>query len=563
MGKKLILSVLVFWIGLQSYSQTSETRYILLAWDTSLSMENRVPEHDFKFLDNYFERNPELRVNVVLFSNTVYANHEFEIMKGDWSAIKAVLENVDYDGATNLHSVESIISLEHTELFLFTDGAQTFGTGVPDFGIKTFVVNSNPYKEQNDLNAILVNNKVRLFDYGRPIFSQPEVKNTSTIKKSETQIQEVKDTLSPGPGISLSEVVVSEDLRVENPIETVDIGNGTVDKNRVGVAVQSIGENEISPIQTNVAQSVQGRFSGVRVGVKPNNDLSQVKMRSDNSMLLNNYGLIVIDGIPQRQSISETLKDNGTSLNPRGVKSANHPMASMGHIDPDNVADITVLKGLAATTRFGTLGANGVILITTKTSKSGKTSGKPVDRARLKNNIYDGDLMVEKKSSVPSYIKDLMAISNLEQAYEHYLKQRIDHLADPQFFLDVHDYFKPLDNAIAQRILSNLAELNAKNLSSLRVLAYKYELEGDFKQYLKINQQILDLDENSAQVKFDLALSAEDNKKYHLAYNQLTGLLHNNSDGPRAQLFITGIHINHQVFVGLAQANHACGAQHV
>ena len=530
MKTRLAVRVLIFFIGIQVYSQAEEKKYILLAWDTSFSMQNRVPEHDFKFLDNYFERNPNIRVNLVMFSNTVYENFDFQIANGDWKPIKTILENTAYDGATNLHAVESIISLHHSELLLFTDGAQSFGVGVPVFGVKTFVINSNPYKEQNDLNAILVINKGRLFDYGRPIFSQPETKNTNVLKNAEGQVQGVNDTLSPGPGISLKEVVVSENRREENPVETVNIGNGKVDKNRVGVAVQSIGDEQITPIQTDVAQSVQGRFSGV--DVKRNNDLSQVKMRTDNSMILNNYGLVVIDGVPQKQSnsIPDFTEGRYTPGASPQSNSATDPKALFSHLDPENIADITVLKGLAATTRFGTLGANGVILITTKSSKSGNASGAPVDRARLKNNIYEGEIS-KTKEEVPDYLRELRSIPDVKLAYDRYLQQRTDHLISPKYFMDVYDFFKPKDQDIADRVLSNIAELNAKNIPTLRILAYKYELEEAYSKVLLINEQILELDENSAQAKFDFALSAEDNKEFGKAYGHLSVLVRNTTQG--------------------------------
>lgn len=508
------LTFLAFFLAIFFMSaQRIETKYVMLAWDSSFSMENRVVERDFKFLENYFERNQNVRINLVLFSNAVLGNSDFEVSMGDWSAIKKKLEHSVYDGATNFKVVERLISLEHTELLLFTDGAQSFGSQTPNFGIKTLLVNSNPYKDQMDLNAILVSNKARLFDYGRPIFSQPEAKNTMDGNNRNTQISSSNDTLLPGPGIGLKEVVVSENKRVENPVTTVNMGNGEVDKNRVGVAVQSIGDAEISPIQTDVAQSVQGKFSGVEV--KRNNDLSQVKMRTDNSMVLNNYGLIVIDGIPQQRSNS--------------VPNNNDPLAAFGHIDPENIADITVLKGMAATTRYGTLGANGVVLITTKNSKGREVLATSVDRARLKNNIYDGDLSNTKKKGDPIYIKELKSIKNVDDAYAQYLVQRSEHLNAPDYFIKVYDHFKSMDPTIADRILSNISELNAKNISQLRILAYKYEVEDDFDKALKINEQILSLDEHSAQAKLDVALSAEELRKFDQAYDQLSELVRNNS----------------------------------
>ncbi len=524
MKQKFYLLIIVLCIVTSISAQITDSKRMILAWDCSFSMENREVESDFKFLDNYFGRNPDLTVSLVLFANKLFENREFKIVGGDWRAIRKKLENVAYDGATNYKAVENQISLVHDELLLFTDGAQTLGTGIPDFGIKTFIINSNPYKEQNDLNALLVVNKGRLFDYGRPIFSEKaaqfaDSKDHGVAPKAVAQSQ---DSVPIGTGVQLDEVVVSENRRVENPVESVNIGNGEVDKNRLGVAVQSIGDEQISPITTDVSNAVQGKFSGVQIGTRASNwgaeaDISKVTMRTNNSMILNNYGLIVIDGVPQQQAdSSKKALLNST------------PQPGFGFIDPENIADITVLKGMAATTRYGTLGANGVILITTKTAKGGKAPNRPVDRARLTNNIYEGDLPPKENQPIPSYIKELQSSANISLAYTKYLGQRMDYLSSPGYFIDAYDYFKGIDVDKANRILSNIVELNANNVPLLRILAYKYEVEGEFADAFKINEKILELDERSVQAKFDMAISAEDTKKYGLAYAQLTELVQNN-----------------------------------
>ncbi|MCJ7465693.1 MAG: TonB-dependent receptor plug domain-containing protein [Maribacter sp.] len=497
------------------FSQATGSKYVLLAWDVSFSMQNRELESDFKFLDNYFKRNRDLRVNLVLFANEVIENLEYQVVGGQWETLQEKLKNVVYDGATNYKSVENQISLEHNELLLFTDGAQTFGTGIPSFGIKTLIINSNPYKEQNDLNALLVASKGRLFDYGRPLFSDTasQIQSAKENDVATTSGAPQKDSVATGMGIRLEEVVVSEKRPVENPVESVNIGNGEVDKNRVGVAVQSIGDEQISPITTDVSQAIQGKFSGVQLGREE--DISKVTIRSQNSMQLNNYGLVVIDGVPQEQANSS--------------KGNSSPQPGFGFVDPENIADITVLKGMAATTRFGSLGANGVILITTKSAKFKKPGEKPVDRARLTNNVYEGDLSSGKNIPEPSYINELKGTNDVMVAYTLYLKQRMDYLASPTYFINVFEQFKLRDAVLAQRILSNIAELNAKNVPLLRILAYAYDANGEFANAFKINEQILELDERSAQAKLDLALSAEDNKKYQLAYAQLSELALNSN----------------------------------
>ncbi len=525
MFKNGFIFLVTICLSYQMIGQTAESKHILLAWDASFSETNRVVESDFKFLDNYFDRNKEAVVDLLVFSNALVVNKEFVISNGKWEELRSSLQKTEYDGATNFKVIESMVSLNHEELLLFTDGAQSIGIDVPTFGIKTFVINSSPYRDQMDLNAILVKNKARLFDYGRAIFSnQQEKEGVSTSvrpdEKSNTQDEPFTNR------VRLNEVIVSEKQSEETPSETINLGNGEVDKNRVGVAVQTIGDEQISPITTDVSNVLQGKFSGVQIGNRAGDrgteaDISKITMRTNNSMILNNYGLIVIDGVPQQQGDSS-----------KNAKLNSSPQPGFGFVDPENIADITVLKGMAATTRYGTLGANGVILITTKSSKGAKPKdGKPVDRALLKNNIYNGDLSISEKSDEPIYTSELSKIADKNDAYDFYLKQRSNFLDSPDYFIAMYEYFKSRDKDKAQRILSNLAEINTKNIALLRILAFKYEEEGDLTNALKINQQILDLDDNSAQSKLDLALVYDASKKYASAYKLLSELVNNNLEG--------------------------------
>ncbi|MGY8913824.1 MAG: TonB-dependent receptor plug domain-containing protein, partial [Flavobacteriales bacterium] len=274
---------------------------------------------------------------------------------------------------------------------------------------------------------------------------------------------------------------------------------------RAGVAVQSIGEDDISPIQTNVAQSVQNKFSGVEV--KQNQDISQVKMRTDNSMLLNNYGLIVIDGVPQQQSNS-----NGSS-----------PMANFGFLNPDNIADITVLKGMAATTKYGTLGANGVILITTKSSKTPTIKGEKQDLARLKNNIYEEDIDLEETTYTPVF-KSLQKSSSPKEAYENYIALRNFNGSSVQFYMDAFNYFKQGNPDLAIRAISNIVELFPEDISKLKSAALALSSIGANKEVVQIHERIIRLNPKMVQSYLDIALALRDQGKWQPALDRFMAL---------------------------------------
>lgn len=97
---------------------------------------------------------------------------------------------------------------------------------------------------------------------------------------------------------------------------------------------------------TNTAQAMVGKVSGMQINVV-NNGVSpdtRVVLRGNRSLLGNNQALIVVDGFPA----------------PRGV---------LDRINPDDIQEVTVLKGANASALYGSEAANGVLIITTKKGK--------------------------------------------------------------------------------------------------------------------------------------------------------------------------------------------------
>jgi TonB-dependent SusC/RagA subfamily outer membrane receptor len=123
----------------------------------------------------------------------------------------------------------------------------------------------------------------------------------------------------------------------------VQVGYGTQDKRDVTTAVNSAsGEKLRSNSPRTVPDMLVGRFPGVEVKQLPNGTAS-IRIRGNRSFRSSEEPLIVVDGIPQVNG-GQSLYD----LSPRDVES------------------IEVLKDAAATSVFGSRGANGVILISTR-----------------------------------------------------------------------------------------------------------------------------------------------------------------------------------------------------
>jgi TonB-linked SusC/RagA family outer membrane protein len=144
------------------------------------------------------------------------------------------------------------------------------------------------------------------------------------------------------------DVSLSPDL--EDLEEVVVVGYGTVKKSQLTGAISSVGNKEIQELPiTDARQALQGRAAGVDVtqaGSKPGS-APQVRIRGRRSFNASNEPLYVIDGIPT--------------------------VGGIGDINPQDITSMEVLKDASATAIYGSRGANGVVLITTKRGNVGKT----------------------------------------------------------------------------------------------------------------------------------------------------------------------------------------------
>lgn len=137
------------------------------------------------------------------------------------------------------------------------------------------------------------------------------------------------------------------------------------ERKALGYAVQEVDGEELSQaLQTSAISALQGRVSGVQISSSTNmGGSSNILIRGANSITQNNQPLFIVDGIPMdNTNYSSSYTDRGYG----GYDLGN----LMNDLNPDEIHDISVLKGPAAAL-YGSRAANGVILITTKKARKG------------------------------------------------------------------------------------------------------------------------------------------------------------------------------------------------
>lgn len=154
---------------------------------------------------------------------------------------------------------------------------------------------------------------------------------------------------------SVVDVVLDENSQLLEEVVVTAMGQSQA-KSKLNFGVQELKSDEVVAGQsTNFVNSLQGKIAGVQVstaGGSPNS-ASQIVIRAISSInpAQNNEPLFVIDGMPVRGAAS-----------------------SAADINPNDIESMSVLKGAAASALYGQEGANGVIIITTKSGKDGKVT---------------------------------------------------------------------------------------------------------------------------------------------------------------------------------------------
>lgn len=134
-------------------------------------------------------------------------------------------------------------------------------------------------------------------------------------------------------------------------------------------ATQSISNKDLTRVQdANFVNALQGKTAGLTI--TPNSggagSASKILLRGNSSIQGNNSPLIVVDGIPMRNSVKSST--DGYAMAYGSVSEGSDALSS---INPDDIANINVLKGANAAALYGSDAANGVIIITTKSGRDG------------------------------------------------------------------------------------------------------------------------------------------------------------------------------------------------
>lgn len=329
----LMLAVAIH-VSASSYSQT--TRLSLNMKDASIKdvLSQIEAQTEYRFLYSDSKINVENKVNIDVNESTVedILNEVFAGTGVQYKVIdRQILLSNDMDAKMNLASQQE----------MKISGKVVDGTGAPLPGVTVVVKGTtNGGITDADGNYTVVNvpgNATLVFSFV----------GMKTLEIPVAGKQNINATLEEET-IGLNEVVA--------------IGYGTMKKRDLTGSVASVKGEQLASIPVaNVAQAMQGRLSGVNVisqDGRPGATMS-VRVRGGNSITQSSEPLYVVDGVE---------------------------VSNINDLPADNIESIDVLKDAASTAIYGARGANGVILVTTKGAKEGKTTVRYNAYYQIKEN---------------------------------------------------------------------------------------------------------------------------------------------------------------------------------
>jgi TonB-dependent starch-binding outer membrane protein SusC len=248
-------------------------------------------------------------------------------------------------------------------------------------------------------------------------------------------------------------ITLTEDFSKLN--EVIIVGYGNTTKRTTTGAIQTVNAKELQDIPgPQFTQKLQGKMAGVQINQisgKPGQGL-QVRIRGAASISTASAPLYVVDGFPIAGDIS--------------------------NINPDEIETITVLKDAASTALYGSRAAFGVVMITTKSAKAGKTN--------ISVNAYTGVQQVPKKGR-PDMMNGTEWAQFKKEYYEDAAQPVPTAFQNPSQYGEGYDWYDAmLRSAPISNISVSLSTNKEKFSSSVTASYFTQEgvlLNSDYKRF--------------------------------------------------------------------------------
>jgi len=296
----------------------------------------------------------------------------------------------------------------------------------------------------------------------------------------------------------LDEVVLEGRERVDNTVETA---YGKTSGDKIGYATGEISTRNYSAGYTSLDQLIKGKISGVTVNSGLlTGQATTYKIRGGSQSITNEVPPIwIVNGTPYQDPPS--------------------------FLDVNQIDNISVLKSVVATSRYGSLAAGGAFLIKTKEANFEAKAAKNKQSALVSGNEYTGDVTGSIDTALPSYILRFRESGTPQQQFALYKKLSRTQESPLEYYVDAAQYFQTIDPKLADEVRSDLAYIARNNTKALRTLSYLYELVNDTGNIVLVNERIAKIAPSESQSYRDLALAYQNDAQYDKALELYINML--------------------------------------
>jgi len=534
-----------------------ELNKITLYWDVSASSGTRDFETEWEAVQKFISNKAIEKVRLIAFNTAIISNEVFDVKANTVNALREKLKSLTYTGLSNY---DLITERSDDAIILVSNGIPIYGEAQfnrdkPVFTVVTARTNDTVYLNKvsqytsGSFLTTLTNDKSRVSANTARIkgviktISGPIQGASITMKGSLEEYFSRADGSFEIPasegdiltfsylGMYSKGIVVESDStpliidlepraeildevllkgRDANKDEKIVTAFGKESRDKLGYATNYLSAESIKPSAQYVSDILRGQFAGVIInGFGPN---ATLQIRGGGQT----FGGTGSNGAPLWVIDNNLLTD--VSLFDINT-----------FVDPQNIASITILKSLAATVRYGTIGIDGAIIIKTKTGTQLETDlVTSTKSALITGNNYQENLQLlnENSHQVPPYIAEINKISSIKDRYMRYQEMAAASEPSVAFYVDMALYFQKYDTDITEEILNKLAVLGGANVKVLRVLAYLYEAGGQNNKARLVYERILKLAPGESQSYRDLAMIYQEvgayNKSLELYINMLS-----------------------------------------
>lgn len=215
-----------------------------------------------------------------------------------------------------------------------------------------------------------------------------------------------------GKEVAIRSGIINVALQSDNRLldEVVVVGYGTQRREAKTGSISTVTSDQLSDlVGSSFDKMLAGKMAGVQITATTGQPgaSSQIRIRGTSSINAGNEPLYVIDGVASMSGNQSYFTNTGNAI---------------ASINPNDIESITVLKDAAASSIYGSRAANGVILVTTKSGKAGKSRFNVRAKYGVSNLANDNDFGVMNASELISFRRQaaINAGANPDDANSNY-----------------------------------------------------------------------------------------------------------------------------------------------